>query len=669
VLGILLAAGLPQLASGSVLPQLQDRNVLVRLEAAPGTSLAEMDRVTGLAATELRGLDGVESIGTHVGRAVGADEVVDVDASEMWIRIADDADHAGTLAGIRSTVEAYPGLRSQVRSYADDRMSAVGATTGDRLVVRVSGEDYPTLQKTADQVRDALRTVEGVISPQVEPLVSQPTVAVQVDLVAAQREGLRPGDVRREVSALVSGLTVGSLYEQQAIFDVVVRGAPDSRSNVEGLKSLLVHTPNGDPVRLGDVASVEISSTPTVITHDAVSRSLDVTAKVRGRDADEVAAAATDRLRQLTFEDEYRAEVVGDAVERADARQQLVLASIAAALLVFLLLQAATNSWRGAAVLLVAAPLAASGALLAGYALGGARSGPALAAVAAVVVLAVRQSLVLIRRAQALHDTGGQSPATALRAAAEDQAAPVLITALVTAAAFVPAAVMGAAAGLEILQPFSVALIAGLITSVAVVLFLVPALFAAIGGLRPAPVVGPDTPDGTPVPESHGQHERPTEDAATTPAGGTTMRFARPIGTAALALSVGLGLTACQTAASAEDDAGARAATVEADDGGGPARLHLTEEAATRLAVETAAVEGEAGALAVPYAAVVYDADGGTWAFVEVEPRVYQRAPITITSVEGDLVRLSDGPDPGSEVVTVAAAELVGVEAGISGGE
>jgi hypothetical protein len=73
--------------------------------------------------------------------------------------------------------------------------------------------------------------------------------------------------------------------------------------------------------------------------------------------------------------------------------------------------------------------------------------------------------------------------------------------------------------------------------------------------------------------------------------------------------------------------------------------------------------------LVLPYAAVIYDADGDTWTFVELESGVYRRAPITVASVDGDDVRLSAGPAPGTDVVTVAAAELVGVEAGISGGE
>ncbi len=674
VMAGLLVGGLPAFGSGSVLPDLEDRNVLVRLEAAPGTSLTEMDRITGRAAAELRGLDGVATVGTHVGRAVGADEVVDVDASEIWLTVADDANYADTLAAVRTTVASYPGLRGQVSTYADDRLTAVSASTGDNLVVRVFGAEYPVLQEQAELVRQAMQTVEGVISPRVEPLVSQPTVAVQVDLEAAERLGLRPGDVRREVSAMVSGITVGSLYEQQAIFDVVVWGTPDIRSNVEQLEAMLVHTQSGTPVPLGDVATVEVSPTPTVIEHDGVARSLDVIGEVRGRDAADVAADATARLRQMTMEHEYRAEVLGDAAERADDQWQIVLAAIAAGVVVYLLLQAATNSWRAAAALFVAAPLAASGALLASYFVGGARSAAVLAAVFAVVVLAARQSLVLLRRAQDLRGPdGGTNAVDALRSAAQEQTPAVVIAVLVTAAVFVPAAVMGGGAGLEVLQPFAVALLGGLLTSTVVVLFLVPALVAVVGGLRPAPVVGPDTPDGEPagkaatVPSARTPQ---TADDDKVREGSAAMRIGRPLRIAPLFVA-GLALAGCQTAASGSEaeEAIAAAASVDAPADGGPAQLTLTEGSVERLGIETAPVTGEDGDLSIPYAAVVYDADGGTWAFVELEPGVYERAELTIESIDGDQARASVGPESGTEVVVVGAAELVGVEAGISGGE
>ena len=149
------------------------------------------------------------------------------------------------------------------------------------------------------------------------------------------------------------------------------------------------------------------------------------------------------------------------------------------------------------------------------------------------------------------------------------------------------------------------------------------------------------------------------------------MRTARSFGIAPLFVAAGLGLAGCQTSAagSEAEEAIAAAASVETDATGGPATLRVTEEALERLRLETSPVQGSASEMVIPYAAVIYDAEGATWAFVELERGVYQRAPITITSVDGDTVRLSAGPEPGTEVVTVAAAELVGVEAGISGGE
>jgi Cu/Ag efflux pump CusA len=660
----LMVAGIPQLGSGSPLPALDDPNVLVRLQAAPGTSLVEMDRVTEAAAADLRGLAGVESVGMHTGRAVGADEIVDVDASEIWLRINEDADHAGTLAAIRSTVRAYPGLHSEVSTYAEDRVAAVSATSGDDLVVRVFGEDYATLRATADQVSALLRTVEGVVSPRVQVQASQPTVSVQVDLASARLHDLRPGDVRREVSTLVSGLTVGSLYEQQAIFDVVVWGGPQTRASVESLESLLVHTPTGEPVRLGDVARVAVTPTPTVISHDGASRSLDVTAQVRGRDVADVAAETTIRLQEQSFPLEYRAEVLGDAVQRADARQQVLLAVAAAAVLSFLLLQAATSSWRIAMALFLAAPLAAAGAVLVGALADGQAQAGLLAALLAVVALTVRQSLGVVRRAQDLLGGGGTS-ADALRGAAREQSPAVLVTALGTAAAFLPAAVVGGP-GLELLQPFAVALLGGLVTSVVVVIVLVPGLVAAGGGLRPPPVTRSGTPGGEGrgagvVPPRQGGDEDDNERET-----GAVMRTARPCGIAALFVAGSLGLAGCQSVAGADEEPAAPA-SVEADPAGGPARLTLTEDAVTRIGLETVPVAGQAGALEIPYAAVVYEAEGGTWTFVELEPGVYRRAPITIASVDDDTAVLTEGPHAGTAVVTVGAAELVGVEAGISG--
>ena len=119
------------------------------------------------------------------------------------------------------------------------------------------------------------------------------------------------------------------------------------------LQSLMLDTPSGTKVRLGDVAQVRLAPSPPVINHDAVSRSLDVTAQIRGRSAADVSQDVTTQLRRMDFPYEYRAEVVGDAVSRAADRQWIWISGHVAVALGYLLLQAPTGSWRGALLLLV----------------------------------------------------------------------------------------------------------------------------------------------------------------------------------------------------------------------------------------------------------------------------------------------------------------------------
>src|SRR5947209_16165885 len=149
------------------------------------------------------------------------------------------------------------------------------------------------------------------------------------------------GTGSRDVSKMISWLTVGSFYEQQAIFDVVLWGGPAVCSSVPSLQALLIDTPSGQKVPLGSVARVRVAPDPAVITHDSVSRNLDVTADIRGRSAAAVSEDVTTQLRQMNFPFEYRAEVVGDAASRASDAQWILLAGLGVVVVTYLLLQSA----------------------------------------------------------------------------------------------------------------------------------------------------------------------------------------------------------------------------------------------------------------------------------------------------------------------------------------
>ncbi|HJY57183.1 MAG TPA: efflux RND transporter permease subunit, partial [Streptosporangiaceae bacterium] len=299
VLVLALLAIIPQATGNSpLLPALQDRNLLLHVQALPGTSLVEMDRITAAAGNELQTLPGVRSVGTHVGRAIGSDQLTDVNSAEVWITLDDRADYARTKAAITTVMHGYPGLRTDLVTYPGDRVGQVTASERDDLVVRVYGADLNVLQQKAGDVRAMLARVPGVAHPVVRPIPQQPTVTVKVNLAAAQKYGLRPGDIRRDATTLTSGLIVGNLYEQSKIFDVVVWGAPQTRSNLTELGNMLIDTPSGGQVALKDIASLTVRAEPAAIVHDDVLRSVEVAAGVTG-DPSAVASAVRAQIARM----------------------------------------------------------------------------------------------------------------------------------------------------------------------------------------------------------------------------------------------------------------------------------------------------------------------------------------------------------------------------------
>jgi len=139
----------------------------------------------------------------------------------------------------------------------------------------------------------------------------------------------------------------------------------------------------------------------------------------------------------------------------------------------------------------------------------------------------------------------------------------------------------------------------------------------------------------------------------------------RPGGTIAALIVAALALTGCSDTSAQDEGGSTDVATVEPIDGTDVARVTLSEDAARRLDITTAPITelgGRRARTAMPYAAVLYDPNGDTWAYTNPEPLVFVRSSITVVTIEGNRAILSAGPTAGTEVVTVGAAELLGTE-------
>jgi CzcA family heavy metal efflux pump len=491
--------------STSLIPSFKDRDLMVSLNAEPGTSNPRMTQIATQVSRELGSLSGVENVAAQVGRAVNGDQLVDVNSANLMVSIDPDADYDATMASIEDAVADVDGARTDVITYSEQKIRDVGAlregdnpVTGDGLnvltgssrplVVRVFGPELDTVEGEAAKVRTLMSQVDGVGDPRIDQPIEQPNVEIEVDVAEARQSGVRPGDVRRAATTLVSGLNVGSVFEQQKVFEVVVQGTEDTRRSVADVRNLLIDTPGGGHVRLGSVADVRIQSNPIAIERDAVSRYVDVEANVSGRSLGDVAGDIESRLRESVFPLEYHAEVITQTTGAEIGGTKMLLAAIAAALAAFLLMQAAFMSWRLALLAMLTLPIALVGGVLAALINGAELSLGALIGFLALFGLAVRNGLVLIRHFVDMRQQEGLSfGAKLVQRGADDRLGPVLTTALASAGAALVFVILGARPGLEIVHPMAVVILGGLVTTTLLSLFVLPALYLRFGGRQAAP--------------------------------------------------------------------------------------------------------------------------------------------------------------------------------------
>jgi CzcA family heavy metal efflux pump len=484
-------AVLPGIGGRPMLPSLRDRDLLVQWEGAPGMSQPEMDRITALATKELRSIPGVRDVGAHVGRAITSDQVVNVNSAELWVSIAATADYDRTVAAIRQVVGGYPGITHNLVTYPEERIRQVQTGADDPLVVRIFGEDLQVLRSKADEVQRAIGGIEGVVAPHVNVQAQEPTVEVEVDLAAAQKLGIKPGDVRRAAAVQLSGVTVGNIFEEQKVFDVTVWSTPATRHSLSNIADLLIDTPDGGKVRLGDVATVRVVPTPTVIRHDDVSRYIDVTADVRGRSLGAVTNDVQQRLRSIQFPLEHHAAVLGRYAEQRQNRQRVLSVAVAAAIGILLLLQAAFGSWRLASLVFLTLPLALVGGVAGAFAFSGGEV-TALGSFAGLFTLlgiAVRNGVLLVSHYQRLEqEEPEESEVELVLRGARERFAPIALSALTVGLPLLPLVLLGNIPGLEVVRPLAVVILSGLVTSTLVGLLIVPFLY-----LRFSPRTQPDT--------------------------------------------------------------------------------------------------------------------------------------------------------------------------------
>jgi Cu/Ag efflux pump CusA len=478
----------------SLLPSFKERDFLMHWVTEPSTSGPEEFRISVQACRELRTIPGVRNCGSHIGQALLADEVVGVHFGENWVSVDPSVDYDKTLAGIQEVVAGYPGIHRDVQTYLKERIREVLTGASQEVVVRVYGPDLDVLRAKAEEVVEAMSKIEGTVDPHMELHTDVPQINVRVNLAAAQRYGLKPGDVRRASGVLVASEEVGDVFSDGKAYDVHVWSTPETRSSLTSIRQLPIDTPGGEQVALGDVADVRIEPTPNTVEHENLARKIDAGANVQDRDLGSVAHDVQRALEQIDFPLGYHAEILGEYKERQAAQKRLLLVGLFAALGIFLLLQACFRDWRLATLSFLTLPMALVGGALAAFIGDGIISLGSLVGFFTILGIAARNGILMINHFQYLEQHEGEffGPPLVLRGARE-RLAPIVMTTLATGLAVVPLVAAGRIPGHEIEHPLAVVILGGLVTSTMLNLLVLPALYLRFGKPRPT-LGGPSSP-------------------------------------------------------------------------------------------------------------------------------------------------------------------------------
>ncbi|MFS8095679.1 efflux RND transporter permease subunit [Lentzea alba] len=485
----------------NLFPAFKERDFLMHWVAQPGASREEMVRITQQASKELRAIPGVRNFGAHIGQGTLADEVVGMNFTENWISIDKNVDYAKTVAAVQKVVDGYPGLQRDVQTYLKERTKEVLTGSSDAITVRIYGDDLDGIRQKANEIKDFIAGIDGIIEEHVTLQTNIPQVAVEVDLQKASQYGISPGEVRRTASAFISSEEAGDIWRNGKNTEVHVWSQPKARFSVESVRQLLMDAPDGRKVPIGDLASVKVVSAPNQILRENGSRRIDVGANVaEGFALGDVAGEVERRLAQVSMPAGFHAELLGEYKEATAAQNRLLIFAGAALIAILLILVTAFGSWRLAVLVLLTLPMALVGGVLGAWLTGGILSLGSLVGFFTVLGIAARNGILMINHFQHLEREEGEpfGRDLVLRGARE-RLAPILMTSLAAGLALVPLAIAGDLPGHEIEHPMAIVIIGGLFTSTLLNLFVTPSLYLRFAGPRRSKPEPPPDPQPRPA--------------------------------------------------------------------------------------------------------------------------------------------------------------------------
>jgi cobalt-zinc-cadmium resistance protein CzcA len=491
------------------LPQLDEGDLLIQALRIPATSVQQSQAMQVPIEQMMSKQPEVKFVFSKTGTAELASDPMPPNATDMFVILKDRKEWPDPslkkeelISRIEGELAKFPGNAYEITQPIQMRFNELIAGVRGDIAVKVFGDDFNSMNATAERIASVLRRTQGAADVKVEQTTGLPMLDIRVNRDAMARLGVTAQDVQDIVNATLGGQQSGMIFEGDRRFPVVIRLSEAQRADISLLSQVQVPTPGGQFVPLASVADIRVVDGPNQISRENGKRRVVVQANVRGRDVGGVVADAQAAIgKEVRLPPGSYLEWGGQFENLASAQERLQLVIPACFVLILLLLYGALGSVRDAAIVFTGVPLALVGGVLALFLRGMDFSISAAVGFIALSGIAVLNGLVMVSSIQDLMRTG-MDRAEAARVGALQRLRPVVMTALVASLGFVPMA-LGSGAGAEVQKPLATVVIGGLISATLLTLFVLPTLYARYGRTS---MVEEDDPEVEVSPSAQPQH-------------------------------------------------------------------------------------------------------------------------------------------------------------------
>jgi CzcA family heavy metal efflux pump len=462
----------------SFLPEFNEGSLTLSVITQPGTSLEESNRIGNLVELELLAIPEISSTARRTGMGELDEHSQTTNSAEIDVNFTlNERSQQEFLHDVRTTLAGIPGIAVTVGQPLGHRIDHMLTGTRANIAIKLFGTDLNRMFTLGNEIKAAISHVDGLVDVNVEQQVETPQIQIRANREMLGAYGITVNEFSHFVDVAFGGEKLADIYEGQRRFDLVLKLKDDYTQTIEGIRSALIDTHDGKKVPLEQVADVVSVSGPSSISRENVQRKIVISANVSSGDLRGIVNDIKEQVSQnIILPEGYWIEYGGQFESEAKASQTLIITSILAIFVIFLLLFQEFKNFKLAGIILINLPLALIGGVFSIYFTSGILSIPAIIGFITLFGIATRNGILLISRYQHLQDEGVSLYETIIKGST-DRLNPILMTALTAALALIPLAVQGDLSGNEIQSPMAKVILGGLLTSTILNIYIVPAIY------------------------------------------------------------------------------------------------------------------------------------------------------------------------------------------------